>query len=158
MFKPLLLVPALLIFGYHSASLPASASQEGSPASPATGAKTAGKTNNEIPPHVKKIYEVDCALCHGATGNGKTDLATDMKLTLSDFTDPKTLVSKTDQQLFDLIRKGNGQMPPEEEARAKNDEVKSLILYIRNMSKGQPASTTPPPAPAAAPGPAPGSN
>ena len=80
------------------------------------------------------------------------------KLTLSDFTDPKTLASKTDQQLFDLIRKGNGQMPPEEEGRAKNDEVKSLILFIRNMSKGLPASTTPPPAPAAAPVAAPGTN
>jgi mono/diheme cytochrome c family protein len=158
MLKPLLLVPALLIFGYHSASPPASASQQSSPASSASGAKTAGKTGNEIPPHVKKIYEVDCALCHGATGNGKTDLATDMKLTMSDLTDPKTLASKTDQQLFDLIRKGNGQMPPEEEGRAKNDEVKSLIVYLRNMSKGQPASTTPPAAPAAAPAQAPGTN
>ena len=81
-----------------------------------------------------------------------------MKLTLSDLTDPKTLASKTDQQLFDLIRKGNGQMPPEEEGRAKNDEVKSLIVYLRNMSKGQPASTTPPATPAAAPAQAPGTN
>jgi mono/diheme cytochrome c family protein len=155
MFKPLLLVPALLIFGYQSASVQASASQEGSSAS--SGAKT-GKP--ETPSRVKKIFEVDCALCHGATGNGKTDLATDMKLTLNDLTDPKTLSSKTDQQLFDLIRKGNGQMPPEEEGRAKNDEVKSLIVYIRNMSKGQPALTTPPPAPAAAAAaaPAPGTN
>jgi mono/diheme cytochrome c family protein len=158
MLKPLLLLPAVLVLGYYASPLTASTSQENAPSS-GSAAKSSGKAGSEVPAHVKKIYEVDCALCHGASGNGKTDLATDMKLTLSDFTDPKTLAAKTDQQLFDLIRKGNGQMPPEEEARAKNDEVKSLILYIRNMSKGQPASATPAPAAAAAPAPAaPGTN
>jgi len=99
---------------------------------------------------VKEIYKIDCALCHGDNGSGKTDLAKDMQLNLSDFTDPKTLDGKTDDQLFDLIRKGKDKMPGEEAARAKNDEVKALIQYIRTFSKDQPAST-----PAAAPAEAP---
>ena len=34
---------------------------------------------------------MDCALCHGDNGDGKTDVAKDMGLTLVDWTDPKTL-------------------------------------------------------------------
>jgi hypothetical protein len=72
-----------------------------------------------------------------------------MLLTLSDLTDPKTLQGKTDDQLFDLIRKGKDKMPGEDAARAKNDEVKSVIQYIRGLSKDQPAAA-PAPAPASA--------
>ncbi len=150
MLKPLLLLPVVLILGYHPSLLSAATLQENS-STTAAQSKNGGKASADVPPRVKKIYEIDCALCHGASGNGKTDLATDMKLTLTDLTDPNTLAAKTDQQLFDLIRKGNGQMPPEDESRAKNDEVKSLILYLRSLSKGQPAQ--PPPA-AATPAPA----
>jgi mono/diheme cytochrome c family protein len=142
MRKHLLLLPALLLVGY------------------AVSAQTA-KSSGEIPAHVKTIYKVDCALCHGDNGDGKTDLATGMGLTLSDFSDPKTLQGKTDQELFDLIRKGKDKMPPEEEGRAKDAEVKSLILYVRNLSKGQPSPAATPaatPAPAPPPGSAPSSN
>jgi mono/diheme cytochrome c family protein len=97
----------------------------------------------EITPKVKQIYKNDCALCHGDNGNGKSELATSMNLTLLDYTDPKSLAGKSDQELFDVIRKGKGdKMPPEEEARAKDAEVHGLIAYIRSMSKGQSASQT----------------
>jgi hypothetical protein len=48
-------------------------------------------------------------------------------------------------------------MPGEEPSRAKNDEVKSLIQYIRHMSKDQPAAPAAAPAQAASPT-SPGSN
>jgi mono/diheme cytochrome c family protein len=141
MRNPLPLLPAVLLVGY-AVSAPAQA-----------------KPGGEIPAHVKTIYKVDCALCHGDNGNGKTDLATGMGLTLTDFTDPKTLQSKTDQELFDLIRKGKDKMPPEEENRAKDAEIKSLIVYVRSLSKGQPAPAgTPAATPTAAPAPAPPSS
>ena len=89
-------------------------------------------------------------MCHGDSGDGKTDLAKDMQLTLGDWTDPKTLASMSDQQLFDLIRKGKDKMPPEDASRAKNDEIWNLIIYIRAMPKSQPAAA-PASAPAAAP-------
>jgi cytochrome c len=96
----------------------------------------------------KKLYAMDCALCHGDDGNGKTDLATSMQVTLSDWTDPKSLADKPDQELFNDIRKGKGEkMPPEDAGRAKDDDVWNLIHYIRGLSKGQHA------APAAAPAP-----
>ncbi len=136
MHKHLLLLPAVILLAFGPASVTTSLAQS-------------AKANAEAMTRAKKIYEVDCALCHGSKGDGKTDLAKDMSLTLSDFTDPKTLSTKSDQQIFDLIRKGKDKMPGEEEGRAKNDDVKSLIIYIRNMSKDQPAAPAEP-APAAA--------
>jgi mono/diheme cytochrome c family protein len=97
----------------------------------------------EITPRVKQIYKNDCALCHGDNGNGKSELATSMNLTLLDYTDPKSLAGKSDQELFDAIRKGRGdKMPPEDEARAKDAEIKGLVAYVRSLSKGQSGTQT----------------
>lgn len=153
MHKPLLLLPAVVLLALGAASNSAAAPQDAGKA-----AKPAG-----VPAHVKQIYKNDCALCHNENGDGKTDLAKGMDLNLSDFTDPKTLDGKTDEQLFDLIRKGKDKMPGEDAARAKNDEVKALIEYIRGFSKNAPAATpasTPAPAapPASAAPSTPGSN
>jgi len=141
MRKPLLLLPAAILGLAVAYNLP-SVSQDSKSAKPDPMGRA------------KQIYNIDCALCHGANGDGKTDLAKDMQLNLTDLTDPKTLEGKTDDQLFDLIRKGNGKMPGEETGRAKNDEVKALMQYIRHMSKDQPAA----PAATAASTPSPGSN
>jgi len=115
------------------------------------------KTSPEQLAKAKKVYNLDCALCHGETGDGKTDIAKDMQLTLDDWTDPKTLSSQSDAALIDIIRKGKGKMPPEDTGRATNDEVKGLVLYIRKLAKDQaaPATAQPaaaPAAPAATPG------
>ncbi|WP_058186195.1 c-type cytochrome [Terracidiphilus gabretensis] len=106
----------------------------------------------EITPRVKQIYKQDCALCHGDTGNGKSELATSMNLVLLDYTDAKSLSGKSDQELFDAIRKGRGdKMPPEEEGRAKDADIRGLVAYVRGLSKGHTgtqtaeAPATPPP-------------
>jgi mono/diheme cytochrome c family protein len=95
----------------------------------------------------KEIYKRDCALCHGDTGNGKSDLATSLSLTLDDWTDPKTLADKPDSALFAAIRNGKNQMPPEDSGRADDSDVWNLIVYIRSLSKAQPSAA---PTPAAA--------
>lgn len=79
-------------------------------------------------------------MCHGDNGNGKTDLASSMDLTLDDWTDPKSLAGKPDGQLFTTIRNGKDKMPPEDPARAKDDEVWNLVVYIRSFSKGRTAT------------------
>jgi mono/diheme cytochrome c family protein len=98
----------------------------------------------------KKLYAIDCALCHGENGDGKTDIAKDMQLTLTDWTDPAALSSQQDADLFKTIREGKGKMPAEEAGRAKDDDVWNLIVYIRNLSKGHPPAAAPA-APAASP-------
>jgi hypothetical protein len=81
-----------------------------------------------------------------------------MQLTLLDWTDPKALAGKTDQQLFDAIRKGGGKMPPEDDSRAKNDEVRLLVQYIRGLARegsAAPATDEPAATPTTAPATAP---
>ncbi len=85
----------------------------------------------------KKWYGYDCAMCHGNAGDGKGDVATDMKARVSDFTDPATLKSRTDGELFYIIKVGKGEMPPEG-ARVKTDELWDLVNYVRSLAKTPP--------------------
>jgi cytochrome c5 len=165
MLKPFLLLAAvvLIVLSPGFASVGAaqqsgarhtakSAASSPSPAAAAADAQAKGLAQ------AKKLYGIDCALCHGATGDGKTDVAKDMSLTLADWTDPKSLAGKTDQELTDIIRKGKDKMPPEDKSRATDEEVKNLIVYIRSMSKAPgatPAAAAPASPDAAAPAPDP---
>jgi len=118
------------------------------PAQPVTYPKNPVKPTPESQAKAKNVYNIDCAMCHGSNGDGKTDLATSMELKLDDWTDPKALADHPDGELFNIIRNGKDKMPPEGDGRATDTEVWNLIYYIRNFSKGQTAS-----APAAAPAP-----
>ena len=129
MLKPFMLITAVVLFAGSSALAPALPPQDAAP-----GAKGAAKAGAESHARAKKVYDIDCAICHGATGDGKTDLAKDMQLNLLDWSDAKSLASMTDQQLFDVIRKGKGKMPAEDTGRAKNEEIKALVDYIRSMA------------------------
>lgn len=151
MLKPLLLVAAVVLFGVTASSTPGPSPQAAAPAS-AAGAKSQAKSTAQSLARAKQIYAVDCAICHAENGNGKSDLAKDMSLTLADWTDAKSLAGKSDEDLFKMIRNGKDKMPAEATGRAKDEEVWSLIRYIRSMSKDQPAAA---PAPASAPAPAP---
>ena len=81
----------------------------------------------------KKMYAMDCAMCHGEKGDGKGDMASDMK-NITDFTNPDVQKARTDGEWFYIIRKGKGEMPPEGD-RAKDDDVWSLVNYIRAFAK-----------------------
>jgi mono/diheme cytochrome c family protein len=89
----------------------------------------------------KKIYLTQCALCHGAKGDGKGDLATDMKLTLSDFTKPDTLKNRTDGELFAIIGAGQEPMPPQA-GRMTDVQRWNLVNFLRALSGMVPAKST----------------
>jgi mono/diheme cytochrome c family protein len=90
----------------------------------------------------KKIYSYDCALCHGATGDGKTDVAKDMKI--PDLTDPATLKDRTDGEIFYILKNGHGDMPLEGD-RVKPDQLWDLVNYARSLAKKKaPAEEKPP--------------
>lgn len=138
MVKSLLLVTSVLLLGAAYTNNPGGATQETPAPAPTVipGKGNPVKPTAESQARAKKIYGFDCALCHGDSGDGKTDLAKDMGLTINDMTDPKTLSTMSDADLFDLIRKGKDKMPPEEPARAKDDDVWNLVIYVRGLSKG----------------------
>jgi len=145
MLKSFLLFTAVVLLVTAAASAPARPPQESGQAA------AQKKANPESLAKAKKVYNLDCALCHGETGDGKTDLAKDMQLSLGDWTDPKTLASQSDNALIDIIRKGKGKMPPEDAGRATNDEVRGLVMYIRKLAKDQTAPSTAQPAATPAP-------
>src|ERR1039458_2173053 len=150
MLKPLLFVSTIVLFGITAASAPGPEPQKAAPAS-ASDHKNSVKPAEKSQARAKELYGQDCSICHGETGDGKTDLAKDMGLTLGDWTHPKTLAGKQAQELFDAIRNGKGKMPPEAVGRAKDDEVRNLILYIRSLAKSQPAAAPETPAAPVAP-------
>ncbi len=96
---------------------PADASTAAAPASPHPAEITAEDKAKKNPVKFtevsvdrgKKIYGTQCALCHGDKGDGKGELAADMKLNLPDFTKPDTLKDRTDGELFTII--GAGRIP-----------------------------------------------
>jgi mono/diheme cytochrome c family protein len=104
------------------------------------------QTKNPVKPtaesqaKAKALYQMDCSMCHGDNGNGKTDLATSMELTMEDWTNPAMLGNKQDWELFNIIRNGKDKMPGEDPGRANDTEVWNLIIYIRTFSKGQAAA------------------
>ena len=89
----------------------------------------------------KKIYGYDCAQCHGATGDGKTDVAKELKV--PDLTDPALLKDRTDGELFYTIKHGHGNMPPEGN-RVTPEQLWNLVNYIRSLAKKQPPTETKP--------------
>jgi mono/diheme cytochrome c family protein len=145
MLKSTLVLFAVILLAFTLAPSLSGTPQEAAAPAPATSAaKNPVKPTAESQAKAKKMYEVDCAICHGDNGNGKTDLAKDMQIKLADWTDPSSLAGKSDGDLFNIIRNGKDKMPAEAEGRAKNDEVWNLIIYIRSMSKGQAAAPAAP--------------
>lgn len=131
----------------QDATAPPAASQTPEAAPAQAPAGISADTKNPVKPtpagmaKAKELYSIDCAMCHGDNGNGKTDLATSMGISPADFADAKALADVPDGELFNVIRNGKGKMPGESEARAKDSEVWNLVSYVRNFSKPQAAAT-----------------
>ena len=145
MWTRMLVTLALLAiaFSCHAQQGQSSQNAEEKPPSPSAGAKIppeALKVVNPVKPTAasiavgKKKYGYDCAMCHGADGDGKGDLAIDMKLKMIDYRDPATLKSVTDGEMFYVIKNGNGQMPSEAD-RLKDEDIWNLVNYIRSIPK-----------------------
>jgi len=132
-----LILPALFFFAttlFAQAPPP----QKTAPAStiPAEAVKEPNpvKSSPESLARAKKWWNIDCATCHGKEGDGKGETATDMKLTIPDFTDPAALKDKTDGELYYVIKNGHQNMPAEG-PRVKAEEGWDLVNYVRSLVK-----------------------
>ena len=83
---------------------------------------------------VRKLYSYNCAMCHGKAGDGKGDLAADMKLELRDWRDANTLEKVTDGELFWIISNGKGKMPGEGD-RTKERVRWNFVNLVRSFAK-----------------------
>jgi len=89
----------------------------------------------------KKVYMTQCAVCHGEKGDGKGDLATEMKLTLPDFTKADALSARTDGALFAIIATGKDPMPSQK-GRMPDPQLWNLVNYLRALGGKVPAKST----------------
>lgn len=89
----------------------------------------------------KALYNSQCAMCHGAHGDGKGDVAVSMKMKLPNFADPKVQAKRTDGELFYIMTTGHGDMPGEK--RLLDSNKWEIVRYLRTLA--------PAPAPAPAP-------
>ena len=83
---------------------------------------------------IKKIYGYDCAMCHGATGDGKGDVAASMNLTLKSWRDATVLSGISDGDMYDLILKGKGKMVGEGD-RLTPEKAWTMVHYVRSLAK-----------------------
>jgi mono/diheme cytochrome c family protein len=83
---------------------------------------------------VRKLYGYNCAMCHGKTGDGKGDLAADMKLELRDWRDPASLEKVTDGELFWIVSNGKGKMPGEGD-RTQEKMRWNYVNLVRSFAK-----------------------
>ena len=95
---------------------------------------------NPIPPtpeslaEARKFFGYNCAMCHGKSGDGKGDLAADMKLELRDWRDPASLEKLTDGELFWIISNGKGKMPGNSD-REKERMRWNYVNLVRSFAK-----------------------
>jgi len=101
------------------------------------------KSSPESLARAKKWWSLDCAMCHGANGNGQGETAKDMKLKLVDLTDPKTLKERTDGEIRYIIKNGHNDMPAEGD-RIKAEEAWDLVNYVRSLAKTKEAESKEP--------------
>ncbi len=100
---------------------PASAQEKTNPVKPSPESIAKGK----------KLYNIDCAMCHNENGNGKNDM--DMK-NVPDLTSPEAQKA-TDGQWFQIIHDGKGDMPSEGPRVKNEDGIWNLVNYCRTLGK-----------------------
>jgi mono/diheme cytochrome c family protein len=140
MWKPFLVASALLLLMFP---VLAQQGQTAPKSAPAAGYRIPPELARQVNPvkptsesiaRGKRRYGYDCAMCHGKNGDGKGDLAADMKAKVTDFTDPEAIKDATDGELFYVIKNGKGEMPPEG-GRVKPAQIWNLVNYVRSFAK-----------------------
>ena len=140
MWKQLTALSALALLGLASPAQDKQKSAEArAPAEQKTTSEDANRKNpvESTPASIaegKRWYGFECAVCHGKEGDGKGELAQDMKLNLRDWRDPNVLQRFTDGELFQVISKGKGQMTGEE-GRMNPEQTWHMVNYIRSFAK-----------------------
>jgi len=141
MRRTLLVLGAFLLAGIGISSATQSATQQkpDSP-EPRMTPEDAAKKNPIAPTpeglaEARKLFGYHCAMCHNTTGDGKGELATEMKLELHDWRDPATLEKMTDGELFFVISNGRGRMLGGEGDRTPEKMRWNLVNLVRTFAK-----------------------
>lgn len=91
----------------------------------------------------KRLYDRLCAECHGAAGDGKSEMATMLeksgKIAPSDLTDDTWDLGSTDGEIFMIIRDGSGSNLAMKGLNGKpgivDDDMWNIVNYVRSLHK-----------------------
>jgi mono/diheme cytochrome c family protein len=140
MHKTLLVLGAFVLLSLViSFARPNAAQEKPSSAEPVITPEEAAKKNPVAPTpeglaEVRKLFGYNCAMCHGKAGDGKGDLAADMKLAIRDWREASSLEKMTDGELFWVISKGKGKMPGEGD-RSPEKLRWNFVNLVRSFAK-----------------------
>ena len=96
------------------------------------GKKSPLKASHEVMEQGKKVAQVNCVSCHGASGKGDGPAAAALNPKPADWTS-KRVQEESDGELFWKISNGRGAMPPWKHL-PENDRW-AVIQYIRTLKK-----------------------
>jgi mono/diheme cytochrome c family protein len=82
----------------------------------------------------KSSWAKNCASCHGKTGKGDGSKAAKLKTHPGDFSDA-TVQSQSDGALYYKISEGRDEMPAFKKKISDEDEIWSLVNYMRSFKK-----------------------
>jgi len=88
----------------------------------------------------RNLYSSQCAMCHGAKGDGKGDLAVSMNWKIGSFATAAWQAKRTDGELFYIMSQGHGDMPAEK--RLADQNKWEIVRFMRTLG---PAATPAPP-------------
>src|ERR1700756_4497990 len=100
-----LILLAAVSVGFGKKQAPQEKQKDATPPAPSATADAAKPVDNrknpvastpEVLSSAKKMFGYDCAMCHGAAGDGKGDMVESMKLTMHDWRDAATLGAMSD--------------------------------------------------------------
>ena len=79
-----------------------------------------------------KLFSSQCTMCHGTKGDGKGDLAAELKLSVPDFTTAEWQKKRTDGELNYIINTGHGRMPGQG-GRLMEAQKWHLVNFLRTL-------------------------
>lgn len=96
----------------------------------------------------KKIFQKNCIQCHGLNGNADTRLGHLLSTPPANFSDPtyrdsrgKKLSAYTDEELQSKIKYGSkGTAMPSWKSKLSDDEIASVLYYVRSFENSAAAS------------------
>ena len=106
---------------------------------------SAKKLKNPVKPTAESIengkllFSSQCAMCHGAAGDGSGDLAARLDFDMPDFTNPEEASMRTDGEWFHVITNGKGAMKGYGSFTTV-DERWEIVHYLRALQQSQNAS------------------
>jgi cytochrome c5 len=139
MRRIIVLLSFILLIGFSASFAQQNSKPAAEPAPAPIPAEASAKVNPVMPTpeglaSAKKLYGYHCSMCHGKDGDGKGELAEQMKLNLHDWRNANSISKMTDGDLFYIITNGRGKMVGGEGDRTKEEVRWQLVNYVRSFA------------------------